>query len=126
MRVFWEQGYEGASLTDLTSAMGITRTSMYAAFGNKEELFLKALQRYTEGPASYAARALQAPTARAVATAVLAGSVRAIRPVAPAAREPCTPRHPVGQPGRVLARTAPARNAVATARAVGSCRALAA
>jgi AcrR family transcriptional regulator len=77
VRVFWEQGYEGASLSDLTSAMGITRTSMYAAFGNKEELFLKALQRYTEGPAAYAARALEEPTARAVATAFLAGSVRA-------------------------------------------------
>ncbi|WP_199441457.1 TetR/AcrR family transcriptional regulator [Umezawaea beigongshangensis] len=77
MRVFWAQGYEGASLTDLTSAMGITRTSMYAAFGNKEELFLKALERYSEGPASYVPRALEEPTAREVATAFLAGSVRA-------------------------------------------------
>ncbi len=77
MRVFWEQGYEGASLTDLTNAMGITRTSMYAAFGNKAELFRKALDRYTEGPASYAARALREPTARQVATAFLDGSVRA-------------------------------------------------
>ena len=75
--VFWEHGYEGASLTDLTSAMGITRTSMYAAFGNKEELFRKALQRYTEGPAAYGAHALQEPTARQVATAFLNGSVRA-------------------------------------------------
>lgn len=48
--VFWKQGYEGASLADLTTAMGITRTSMYAAFGNKEELFRKALERYTAGP----------------------------------------------------------------------------
>src|ERR1044072_2719877 len=75
MRVFWKQGYEGASLTDLTNAMGITRTSMYAAFGNKEELFRKALQRYTDGPASYALRAVQQPTAAQVAAAFLTGSV---------------------------------------------------
>ncbi|MET0452867.1 MAG: TetR/AcrR family transcriptional regulator [Mycobacterium sp.] len=77
MRVFWEQGYEGATLTDLTEAMGISRTSMYAAFGNKEDLFVRALQRYTEGPASYGVRALQEPTARRVAAAILAGSIEA-------------------------------------------------
>ncbi|MFE2750176.1 TetR/AcrR family transcriptional regulator [Streptomyces scopuliridis] len=77
MRVFWGQGYEGASLTDLTNAMGISRTSMYAAFGNKEDLFQKALQRYTDGPAAYVPRALEEPTARQVATAFLGGSVRA-------------------------------------------------
>jgi AcrR family transcriptional regulator len=76
MLVFWEQGYEGASLTDLTGAMGITRTSMYAAFGNKEELFRKAMQRYAEGPAAYTVQALEEPTARQVATAFLTGSVR--------------------------------------------------
>ena len=85
MRVFWEQGYEGASLTELTNAMGITRKSMYAAFGNKEELFRKALERYTEGPASYGMRALEEPTAREVATAFLTGSVSATtRPGCPA------------------------------------------
>ncbi len=85
MMVFWEQGYEGASLTDLTSAMGITRKSMYAAFGNKETLFRKALERYTEGPATYAARALEKPNAREVATAFLAGSVNTTtRPGRPA------------------------------------------
>ena len=85
MRVFWTHGYEGASLSDLTEAMGITRTSMYAAFGNKEELFLKALQRYTDGPASYANRALQEPTAYAVAAAFLAGAAEATtRPGDPA------------------------------------------
>ncbi|MEU5341230.1 TetR/AcrR family transcriptional regulator [Streptomyces sp. NPDC020766] len=77
MRVFWEQGYEGAGLTELTNAMGITRTSMYAAFGNKEDLFRKALERYTQGPASYGARAMREPTARQVAIAFLAGSVQA-------------------------------------------------
>ncbi|MEV1294558.1 TetR/AcrR family transcriptional regulator [Pseudonocardia sp. NPDC049635] len=74
--VFWEKGYEGAALTDLTDAMGITRTSMYAAFGNKEQLFRKALELYTEGPAAYGERALAEPTARAVATAFLDGAVR--------------------------------------------------
>lgn len=77
VRVFWARGYEGASLDDLTGAMGITRTSMYRAFGNKEDLFRRALDRYTEGPASYFARALREPTARAVATTLLTGAVRA-------------------------------------------------
>ncbi len=76
MLVFWEHGYEGASLAALTGAMGISTTSMYAAFGNKEELFRKALERYTEGPSAYLGRALEEPTALGVATAVLAGVVR--------------------------------------------------
>ncbi|GAA1594039.1 TetR/AcrR family transcriptional regulator [Actinoplanes couchii] len=77
MLLFWERGYEGASLTDLTTTMGITKTSMYAAFGNKDDLFRKALQRYTEGPAAYVACALAKDTAREVAEAFLAGSVQA-------------------------------------------------
>jgi len=77
MVVFWEQGYEGASLADLTAAMGITKTSMYAAFGNKDELFRRAVERYAEGPAAYVARALEQPTAREVATAFLTGAVEA-------------------------------------------------
>jgi AcrR family transcriptional regulator len=44
--VFWRLGYEGASLTELTRAMGINKPSMYAVFGSKEELFVRALQRY--------------------------------------------------------------------------------
>ncbi|MFJ9778798.1 TetR/AcrR family transcriptional regulator [Amycolatopsis sp. NPDC101161] len=59
-----EQGYEGASLADLTEAMGISRKSMYAAYGNKEDLFRLVLQRYTEGPGAYILEALRAPTAR--------------------------------------------------------------
>jgi len=46
LHVFWSKGYEGASLTDLTEAMGITRPSLYAAFGNKEALFRKALAEH--------------------------------------------------------------------------------
>jgi AcrR family transcriptional regulator len=85
MLVFWEQGYEGATLTNLTDAMGITRTSMYAAFGNKEELFQAVLKRYREGPAGYLTLALEQPTARQVAEAFLAGGVRTTtRPGGPA------------------------------------------
>ncbi|MER8032073.1 TetR/AcrR family transcriptional regulator [Streptomyces bauhiniae] len=76
MLVFWEHGYEGASLGRLTSAMGISATSMYAAFGNKEELFRKALERYTEGPSAYLDEALKEPTALGVATAILSGVIR--------------------------------------------------
>ncbi|WP_099021974.1 TetR/AcrR family transcriptional regulator [Mycolicibacterium palauense] len=46
MAVFWERGYEGASMTDLTAAMGIGPTSLYAAFGSKDELFREAVDHY--------------------------------------------------------------------------------
>lgn len=62
--VFWSKGYEGTSLEDLTRAMGINRPSLYAAFGNKESLFRKALERYVEQWAGRARRALDLPTAR--------------------------------------------------------------
>src|ERR1700736_4888490 len=75
LRVFWRKGYEGASLPDLTKAMGINRTSLYAAFGNKEALFRKALDRYAEGPAGYVRAALEGPTARAVAERLLDGAI---------------------------------------------------
>ena len=85
MLVFWEHGYEGAGLAQLETAMGITRTSMYAAFGNKEQLFRKALQRYDAGPASYADRAMEKPTAREVAKEFLDGAATATtRPGGPA------------------------------------------
>ncbi|MFF3485416.1 TetR/AcrR family transcriptional regulator [Streptomyces sp. NPDC002701] len=76
MLVFWRHGYEGASTANLTNAMGISTTSMYAAFGNKEKLFRRVLERYTEGPSAYLVRAMEEPTARDVAAAVLAGTVR--------------------------------------------------
>ena len=53
MHVFWAKGYEGASLSDLTRAMRINRPSLYAAFGNKEQLFRKVLDRYVNGPLAY-------------------------------------------------------------------------
>jgi AcrR family transcriptional regulator len=64
--VFWRRGYEGASLNDLTDAMGINRPSMYAAFGNKEQLFQHAVARYAQEDMAYAREALAEPTAYAV------------------------------------------------------------
>jgi TetR/AcrR family transcriptional regulator, copper-responsive repressor len=46
MFLFWERGYEGVSMDDLTEAMGISPSSLYAGFGSKEQLFLKALDKY--------------------------------------------------------------------------------
>jgi AcrR family transcriptional regulator len=75
LRLFWRKGYEGTSLPDLTKAMGINRPSLYAAFGNKEALFLKALDRYAEGPAAFRREALDKPTAREVVERLLTGTV---------------------------------------------------
>jgi AcrR family transcriptional regulator len=75
MRTFWARGYEGSSLTDLTAAMGISKPSMYAAFGTKEQLFTKVLERYVDGPAAYAERALEEPSALGVVAALLNGAV---------------------------------------------------
>jgi AcrR family transcriptional regulator len=65
MHVFWEHGYEAASVADLTAAMGITPPSLYTAFGDKERLFLEAIEAYGRGPGAFGARALaEEPTAR--------------------------------------------------------------
>ena len=77
LRVFWAKGYEGASLSDLTDEMGITRPSLYAAFGNKEALFRQALDLYERDKLTYIGDAIEAPTARAVAERLLMGSVDA-------------------------------------------------
>ena len=74
MKVFWCKGYEGASLSDLTKAMGINRPSLYAAFGDKESLFRKVLDRYDSGPAAYVREALNQPTARAAIEKLMEGA----------------------------------------------------
>ncbi|QGQ97691.1 TetR/AcrR family transcriptional regulator [Paenibacillus psychroresistens] len=78
LEVFWERGYEGSSLTALTKAIGISRPSLYAAYGNKEELFQKVLDRYEVGPMMFRTYALQEPTARAVAERLLHGTIENI------------------------------------------------
>jgi AcrR family transcriptional regulator len=71
MDVFWSKGFEGASLNDLTAAMGIRPASIYQAFGNKQALFEKALARYLAGPVAFIHGALKEPTAYAVAKRIL-------------------------------------------------------
>jgi AcrR family transcriptional regulator len=78
VEVFWQHGYEGTSLRDLTEAMGINRPSLYAAFGSKEELFRKAVSRYAHVDLAYVREALQQPTAYRVAEALLLGQVNAL------------------------------------------------
>jgi AcrR family transcriptional regulator len=78
VEVFWRQGYAGTSLEDLTTAMGINRPSLYAAFGNKEATFRKALGRYAEVEMAYVEDALAEPTARAVAEHYLRSNVAAV------------------------------------------------
>ena len=75
LRLFWQKGYEGTSLADLTAALGINRPSLYAAFGDKEALFRKAVDRYAEGPAAYVREALKLPEARAVVERLMRGAV---------------------------------------------------
>src|ERR1700726_652134 len=76
MHVFWAKGYEGAALSDLTRAMRINRPSLYAAFGNKEQLFRKVLDRYANGPLAYFGEALAAPKARDVIEQIFFGAAR--------------------------------------------------
>ncbi len=87
LMVFWQRGFEGTSLSDLTEAMGINRPSLYSAYGNKETLFRLALDRYAEtGPGSVQRQALQEPTARRVVEMLL-------RTTATSLTDPC---HPAG------------------------------
>ena len=73
--VFWRRGYESASMAELTEAMGITKPSLYAAFGNKEALFRKALDLYEREKLGFMQTALDAPTARGVAERLLRGAL---------------------------------------------------
>lgn len=72
--VFWRKGYEGASYTDLTQATGVERPALYSAFGNKEALFRRALERYYDHYLHFFRAALEQPTSREVAAQILYGT----------------------------------------------------
>jgi AcrR family transcriptional regulator len=76
--VFWRNGYEGASIADLTEAMGINPPSLYAAFGNKEQLFRAALDRYTAKHDAMLQEALARPKARDAIAALLATTAESL------------------------------------------------
>ncbi|MBR0742507.1 TetR/AcrR family transcriptional regulator [Bradyrhizobium japonicum] len=73
MEVFWRHGYEGATIAQLTEAMGINPPSLYACFGNKEGLLKAALDRYTKLRGVWMNEVVAAPTARDVAERMLMG-----------------------------------------------------
>lgn len=74
LEVFWRKGYEGATICDLTAAMGINPPSLYAAFGNKEGLFRKALDRYAETRAGFVREALARPKVKDAVAALFRGT----------------------------------------------------
>jgi AcrR family transcriptional regulator len=75
LEIFWKRGYEGASIAELTETLGINKPSLYAAFGNKEELFKKSLSRYVAGPVAFIQEAVNQPTAYEVARSFLIKAV---------------------------------------------------
>ena len=74
LNVFWQKGYEGASIAHLTKAMGINPPRLYAAFGNKEKLFRQVLDRYQASGRESMERAFAAPTAREAMRLLLQGT----------------------------------------------------
>jgi len=79
MEVFWERGYEGTSLSDLTGAMGINAPSLYSAFGDKEALFREAVDRYRNTDGGITDQALRSgKTAREAVEAMLLAAAKAL------------------------------------------------
>jgi len=74
MRVFWEKSYEGTTMADLTGAMGINRSSMYAAFGDKESIFHRVMERYLGEPMDYIRQALAQPSLAEVVAGLIHGT----------------------------------------------------
>lgn len=78
LALFWRHGYEGTSIAMLAEAMDVKVPSLYAAFGNKESLFLRSVERYGEQNGVLYHRAFEKRTAREVARAILEGEVELV------------------------------------------------
>jgi AcrR family transcriptional regulator len=78
LTLFWRHGYEGTSLAMLTDRLGLSAPSLYAAFGNKESLFEKVVDRYVQQQAGYVGRACRMPTARGVAESLLTNAIEMV------------------------------------------------
>lgn len=76
--LFWQHGFEGVSISLLASEIGVNAPSLYAAFGNKEQLFLKAVQRYGEFAGKIYSESFKCGTAYEVARAILIGEVNLV------------------------------------------------
>jgi len=97
-KLFWEKGYHATSLNDLTGALGIVPASFYFAFGSKEKLFRRIIDRYVAFQAEAFERAFQATTTRAAVKALLRGYVDVVT----------DPEH---APGCLLVNSSPSTNA---------------
>jgi len=75
LQVFWAKGYEGASLSDLLGAMGLTKSSLYKAFGSKEDLFRRTSERYSRDYLAFRHEALAEPTPRRIVERLLLGLI---------------------------------------------------
>ncbi|WP_454726827.1 MULTISPECIES: TetR/AcrR family transcriptional regulator [Cupriavidus] len=71
LSIFWQKGYEGTSFEDLTQATGVARPGLYSAFGNKQEIFIKALDLYDAKYMGFMADALNEPTSLKVVERIL-------------------------------------------------------
>lgn len=76
MVLFWERGYDAVGIKDLTAALGISDSSLYAAFGNKAALFAEAVTEYAKRYGGYLDEAFTEPTAAQAVHRLLAAAVR--------------------------------------------------
>lgn len=74
MLAFWKSGYETTSISDLTAAMGVTAPSLYAVFGNKQQLFIEAMRLYVGDRAAWEQTLYDVPTAREAVAGMLRGA----------------------------------------------------